>query len=118
MTQTLLSMISWNNVFRLGLLGLIVVVLFGFLMVGTFALGVDGSPVSEGGKFLKLVRIAGFGTFLVVGLALIIPSLTSLGRSRNRIGSVARIMWTLFVLFLPFAGPYVYYALYCRSQSA
>ena len=110
-------MISWNNVFRLGLLGLAVVVLFSFLMIGTFAAGVEGTAVSEGGEFSKLARVAGFGTYLVVGLALIVPSLTSLNRSKNTIGSTARILWTLFVLIFPFAGPYIYYALFCRNQT-
>jgi len=114
-THTGLSLISWNNVFRLGLLGLLVVVLFSFLMIGTFAAGIADTSVSEGGEFSKLARVAGFGVYLIVGLALIVPSLTNLSTSKSTIGSARRIMWTLFVLIFPFAGPYIYYALYCRK---
>lgn len=117
MTQNGLPVISWNNVFRLGLFGLLVVVLFSFLTIGAFTAGVAGTPVSEGGGFSKVARVAGFSVYLVVGLVLIVPSLINLRKSRNTIGSAARIMWTLFVLVFPFAGPYIYYALYCRNQT-
>jgi hypothetical protein len=96
-------------------MGLLVVVLFSILMIGSFAAGVSDRPVSEGGDFSKVARVSGFAIYLVVGLALIVPSLANLSSSKNTIGSAARIMWTLFVLVFPFAGPYIYYALYCRN---
>jgi hypothetical protein len=86
-------------------------------MIGAFTAGVTGTPVSEGGEFSKLARATGFAVYLVVGLVLIVPSLINLRKSRNTIGSSARIMWTLFVLVFPFVGPYIYYALYCRNQT-
>ena len=110
-------MISWNNIFRLGVLGLLVVVLFSLLTVGTFALGVEGSPISEGGSFSKLARVAGFWVYFVIGFILIVPSIASLRKTGNEFSSAARIAWTLFVLIFPFAGPYVYYALFCQSQT-
>ncbi len=110
-------MISWNNVFRLGLMGMLAVFLFSLLAIGTFAAGVTDTPVSEGGAFSKVARVAGFGVYLVVGLALVVPSLANLSKSKDTIGSAPRIMWTLFVLLFWFVGPYIYYALYCRKQT-
>jgi hypothetical protein len=101
-------MFLWNYLFRLGLLGLIVVSL-SLLVVGVSVLGTDVSQVHETSEFWKFVRVAGFGTYLAVGLVLIVPCFISLNKSKDLLSSFQRTCWTLFILIFWFITPYIYF---------
>ena len=57
-------MTFWNGVFKLGIFGFVVTVLFGLLTVATYAIGINEGPIAEGGTVSRYARLIGFWLFL------------------------------------------------------
>jgi len=106
-----MSMQIWAWAFRAGIASLIVVVALAFLVAIGEILNVDGWPFKEGSSTSQIIGGGAMWVFVLLGFALLVPCFKDLYRSDSPASSVARMVWSLFLVLMPFVTPYIYFAL-------
>lgn len=102
-------MISWKRIFILGIAAFGMALLVAFAVALGAILEASSWPIQEGGFVAKVVGGGAIWLFVLCGLGLLVPSFRHLYGAGNE-GSIAnRIVWTLFLILLPFVTSYFYF---------